>query len=142
MRKLKQKRRGRKNQEQGSQSEKLVMKKLRKNGWICIPTSGSRSAIDILAYHRRRNLWWGIQVKSSGSSKTYDYERLSDLCNQLYMTPILAIVGRDRNGRFVGLCKVKNSKYYHMNEDGTIYHPIPSDDLTCRYFKPKIGVAF
>lgn len=131
---------GRRSNKQGISSEQLVAEKLRSSGWTVIPTKGSKSPIDLLAHHRRKKLWWGVQVKSSKAGMTFDVEALSDICDDLHFSPVLAFVGISKR-RTVGLCMQKASRFYHVLEDGTEYHPL-SNDWVCELFKTKIGVDF
>lgn len=114
--KLRHKRRGRKSNKQGVDSETLVADKLKSNGWVVIRTKGSKSPIDLLAHHRRKKLWWGVQVKSSVAGMTFDVDALSDICSELHFTPVLAFVGISKR-RLIGFCMQKASKLYHMSED-------------------------
>jgi hypothetical protein len=129
---------GRKNQKQGVNAEIFVMSKLKQNGWTTIPTQGSKSPLDIIAHHRKKKLWWGIQVKSTNSNMTFDNESLSQLCHELYLTPVLAHVKatKPRDAQF---CMKKSGRFYHVFEDGRINHPL-GEDWDCMAFKSKISV--
>ena len=85
------KRIGRKNQKQGTDAESFVMNKLKKHGWTVIPTQGSKSPMDLISYHKKKKLWWGIQVKSTNNNMTFDNDSLSALCDDLYLIPVLSL---------------------------------------------------
>lgn len=129
---------GRKNQKQGTEGELLVMKNLRKNGWTVIPTPASKSPLDIIAHHKRKNLWWGIQVKSTKTGMTFNPKRLADECNNLYMTPVVGFVkvGKIRD---VAFCMWKRGVFYHVLENGIDQHLLGTK-WDCRYFEAKISL--
>lgn len=129
---------GRRNQRQGTKGELLVMKNLRKNGWTVIPTPASKSPLDIIAYHKRKKLWWGIQVKSTKTGMTFNPKRLADECDNLYMIPVVGFVkvGKIRN---VAFCMWKRGGFYHVLENGTDNHLLGTK-WDCRYFEPKISL--
>ena len=83
---------GKENQKQCSEAEIFVMNKLRKKGWTLIPTKGSKSPVDIIAYNKKKNLWWGIQVKSTKARMSFNFNSLLDICHALYFVPVLALV--------------------------------------------------
>lgn len=132
------KRIGRKNQKQGIDAESFVMNKLKKHGWIVIPTQGSKSPLDLIAHNTRKKQWWGIQVKSTNSSMSFDPASLSDICRDLYLIPILAHV-KITKPRDVQFCMKKSGRYYHVFESGEIYHPL-GEDWDCMAFQSKISV--
>ena len=131
--------RGRKNQKQGIDSEKFVLNKLKKHGWTVIPTKGSKSPIDIFAYNKVKKLWWGIQVKSTNTKMSFDFDSLSEICKELYLTPVLVFVKIDKN-RDAQFCMKKRGRNFHVYEDGTIYHPL-GDEWDCVAFKSKISLG-
>ena len=135
---MKEKQLGSKNQKQGIKGELFVMKKLCSKGWIVIPTSGSKSAIDLIAFHKKKKKWWGIQVKTTTSNLSFDFDRLSSICYKLYFTPVLALVkvGKIRDCQF---CMKKNRVFYHVSEDETFKHPLGSD-WDCDTFKQIVTI--
>lgn len=135
----KRKKLGKKNQKQGTDAELFVIKKLSKKGWNVIPTKGSKSPMDLIAYHRRKKLWWGLQVKSTVSKMTFDMDSLSDICKDLHFDPVLVYVKVDRF-RDAQFCMKKDRKYYHVYEDGEIYHPL-GEGWDCVAFKSKISIG-
>lgn len=129
---------GRRSQKQGTEAETFVMNKLKKNGWIVIPTRGSKSPLDLIAYHKRKNFWWGIQIKSSRKNASYSIKDLSQICYQLYLDSVLAFVKVGRM-RTVTFCKWKNGTLYHVYEDGRDDHILgESKTHECFAFEPKI----
>ncbi|MBI5377650.1 MAG: hypothetical protein HZA82_03405 [Thaumarchaeota archaeon] len=114
------------------------MAKLKQRGWTVIPTQGSKSPLDIIAYNKRKKLWWGIQVKSTNANMTFDNESLDSLCKDLHLKPVLAFVKavKPRDAQF---CMKKSGRFYHVFEDGSIIHPL-GEDWDCIAFKAKISV--
>jgi hypothetical protein len=127
------------NVNQGSAAEILVMKKLRDERWIVIPTQGSKSPIDVIAYHRRKQKWWGIQVKSTGAAMIFDPTDMAEICGRLYLTPVFAYV-RTGKRREVYFCMMKSGRLYHVFEDGSISHLLGAD-VDCRAFRQKIAIV-
>jgi len=129
---------GKISQKQGLDAESFVMNKLKKNGWTVIPTKGSKSPIDIMAHHKRKNFWWGIQVKSSRKNNTYPIKELMQICYQLYLDSVFAFVKVGKK-RSVTFCKWKNGTLYHVYEDGVGDHVV-GESITheCIAFEPKI----
>ena len=128
---------GLKNQTQGINAETFVMSKLKKNGWIVIPTKGSKSPLDIIAHHKKKKLWWGIQVKSTNTKMSFDFDSLAEICKELYMNPVLALVKIEKL-RDAQFCMKKSGRFYHVLEDGSIYHPL-GEEWDCVAFKSKIA---
>ena len=113
------------------------MNKLKKTSWVVIPTAGSKSPLDLIAYHKRKKLWWGIQVKSTNSSMSFDPRSMSEICRDLHLTPVLAYVKtKPRDAQF---CMKKSGRLFHVFEDGTIYHPL-GEEWDCVAFQSKISV--
>lgn len=123
---------------QGREAELFVTNKLKKMGWIVIPTDGSKSPIDLIAHNPRKKLWWGIQVKSTNSPMSFDPDSLSDICRELYFVPVLAHV-KAVKPRDVQFCMKKSGRYYHVFENGDVYHPL-GEDWDCMAFQSKISV--
>lgn len=130
---------GARNQKQGTDSEIFVMKKLQKNGWTVIPTKGSKSPLDIIAYHKKKKIWWGVQVKSTAGKMTFDIDAVADICHDLHFIPVLAYV-KSKKPREAHFCLKKQRKLYHVFEDGESYHPL-GEDWDCVAFKAKISVG-
>ncbi len=129
---------GRNNQKQGIEGESFVINKLKQNGWIIIPTQGSKSPLDLLAHNPRKKQWWGIQVKSTNSAMSFDPDSLTNICRDLHFIPVLAHV-KATKPRDVQFCMKKNGRYYHVFENGQIYHPI-GEDWDCMGFQSKISI--
>jgi hypothetical protein len=136
---------GSRSQKQGAEAESLVIRKLQKSGWTVIPTKASKSPLDLIAYNKRKRLWWGIQVKSATSGMTFDPKRLANICLDLYLDPVLAFV-KVKKLRDVQFCMQKNGRLYHILEKGTFsnhknYH-ILGAQWDCAYFDSKISLKF
>lgn len=130
---------GRKSQKQGARAERFVIRKLKQYGWTVISTKASKSKIDILAHHTKKDLWWGIQVKSSKKNTSFPIKDLARICNQLYFEPVFAFVKIGKK-RTVTFCKWKNGTLYHVYEDGKYTHVLgESKTHECLVFEPKIG---
>jgi len=130
---------GIKNFSQGSEAEILVMNKLKAERWIVIPTQGSKSPIDIIAYHKRKQKWWGIQVKSTGGTMIFDPINMAEICGLLYLTPVFAYVKTGKR-REIYFCMMKSGRLYHVFEDGSISHLLGAD-IDCRAFRQKIAIV-
>lgn len=126
-------------QKQGSDAESFIAKKLTSMGWRVIPTPGSKSPIDLLAYHKGRRKWWGIQVKSIRNTFSYDFDPLSRLCNELHFVPILAWVD-PRNRGSAEFAMRRRNRFYHVSENGTEKHPL-GEDWDCGAFKAKLSIG-
>jgi len=69
---------------------------------------------------------------------TFDNESLASMCNDLYLRPVLAYV-KATKPRDVQFCMKKSGRFYHVLEDGSIYHPL-GEEWDCVAFKSKISV--
>lgn len=112
---------GSRNTKQGSAAEQLVLRTLRKYGWTVIPTIGSRSPIDVFAYHNRRKDRWALQVKSSIANMTFDLEQISEISSKLHMKPGIAYVRQGKRRRELYFCISQEGKTCHVFPDGQ-YH--------------------
>ena len=135
---LNSKRIGRRNQKQGNYAEIFVINNLRKRRRTVIPTRGSKSPLDIIAYHKRKQHWWGIQVKSTSAGMTFDMKELTSICRQLHFTPVLAYV-KERKHRELYFCMRKAGRFYHVFEDENDNHLL-GEDVDCVAFSTKISM--